>query len=526
MGAVRADAPPVAGPGALGARGDRGLSALVLLAAALVGFGPLVWLLLYASRHGLVFAGAESPFAADQYQYMTWIREFGHGPLAANPLDVVPQNHVFLHPMFLVSGLLWRIGVSMPVAYLLWKPVALVVLFLGARAYIWRFVSDRADRFWALAIALLFAAPAAALADWASLGSGVVRADFAVVAAESMPAAQLWGYFPTALAIGLMALFLVRVERLDSRRDVALASVFGALAAWLHPWQGEVLLITLVAGVALDWRSLRGRLLRLAIPAAAVLAPLVYYLVLSRVDDSWHLAQTVNATTGRLPWWTIALGLAPLALPALAGVRWPVGLGERMLLILPMAAAAVYLLFSPSFPQHALEGLTLPLAVLAVRGVRRLPRRAAWAAALTALLVVPGTIYLVSWWHDTAAPNIQANWLVPGENDALRFLDHDPAPGAVLPVARLGALVPQATGRETWLGHYSWTRDYGARAKASEALFSGTLPPAAAVALARSSGATFLLRDCRHPAAALDRLRPAVLPVRQFGCAGVYRLTR
>ena len=35
--------------------------------------------------------------------------------------------HDYLHPMYLISGLLWRLGVSVQVAYLIWKPVAIAI---------------------------------------------------------------------------------------------------------------------------------------------------------------------------------------------------------------------------------------------------------------------------------------------------------------------------------------------------------------------------------------------------------------
>src|SRR5436305_690888 len=96
---------------------------------------PLAALIRHSSSHGLVFAGSDSPFPGDQFQYEAWIRQLGKGVLAANLLDTARLHHVFLHPMFLLSGLAWRAGLDINVAFLLWKPVAVIAVFLGFRAY-------------------------------------------------------------------------------------------------------------------------------------------------------------------------------------------------------------------------------------------------------------------------------------------------------------------------------------------------------------------------------------------------------
>ncbi|MGG7382776.1 hypothetical protein ACQ7B2_29880, partial [Escherichia coli] len=89
------------------------------------------------------------------------------------------------------------------------------------------------------------------------------------------PAAQLWGYLPAAISVGLMPLFLVGLERLDRRSALPAVCACGAIVSWLHPWQGQVLLVTVLGAIAL----LRGRgapLRRVAIACAATLAPLLY----------------------------------------------------------------------------------------------------------------------------------------------------------------------------------------------------------------------------------------------------------
>ena len=147
------------------------LSAAAFVGLALFSVVPLAKLLSHTLEHGLVFTGADGLFPADQFQYMSWIRQFGDHLLAANLLDLAPSSHVFLHPQFLLSGLAWRAGVGIQMAFLLWKPIAVMALFFGFRSYVARFLPGTGQRVAAFVAAMFFASPIAALVSWASIGS-------------------------------------------------------------------------------------------------------------------------------------------------------------------------------------------------------------------------------------------------------------------------------------------------------------------------------------------------------------------
>jgi hypothetical protein len=162
--------------------------------------------------------------------------------------------------------------------------------------------------------------------------------------------------------------------------------------------------------------------------------------------------------------------------------------------------------------------------VLAVLGLAPLRRSAAVAAVLAAVLAVPGAIYMADWMRDTVHAGGQVRYLEPGEQQALSYLRDRRVSGGVLSRLYMGSLVPVATDRQSWVGHPSWTRDFEGRARDVEALFAGALPPAAAEALVRSSGASFVFVDCERAATALPALRPLALDERRFGCAAVLRV--
>jgi hypothetical protein len=497
--------------------------------AALLGLScaVLAAMLVRVWTKGGVVTGSDGLLVIDQLQYLNWLRQAGDHVLVENLYDLEAGPRSFLHPGVAISGLLHAAGLGVAAAYLVWKPVAVGLLFAGALLYARRFLDRPGDRRLALAVGLFGASPVAALAGWTDAGHEV---DFDFLARELWVGNYLWGYLFTAIAVAMLPLGLLAYERGrdgGSRRALAWASTAGLVAAWLQPWQGATYALTLVAGEAVASRRPRRELLA---PLAATAAPLVYYLVLSQTDESWELAQRVNDIP-RWPWWVTAAGLAPLALPAALAYVRPSRLdfGRAALLAWPLVALAVYAQPAGTFPFHALQGLTLPLAVLAVLGVRsrlgerRMPALAPVAAAT--LLIVPGTVYLADEMRDAVSKGHQAHYLTTGERDALAYLDDGAPPGGVLAPDYIGTVVPAYTGRETWVGAGSWTPDFEARRAAANRLFAGALTPSEARALVLRSGARFLLSDC----AGRNDIEPVVRtftdPPRRFGCAAVYRVS-
>jgi hypothetical protein len=386
----------------------------------------------------------------------------------------------------------------------------------------------------ALAVALLLAffyiSPALALSDWLHQ-SPIMRFGTRVIGLEMFTGA----YDPgggTQLGIALMPFFLLAVERaLDPTRRApgrssawygGWAALTGMLVAWLHPWQGMTLLVIVLA-LAIWGRGQR-RYLGLALPALLTAAPLAYFFVLSHTKSSWMLASHAN-NYPHFGWW-LFVSLLPLviALPGYLGRAED--LQTRIVRIWPIAGFAVYLALDRTWFYHAFAGLSLPLAILAVRGWERLglPRlmSVVTAAAVVVVVTVPGLVWYARQLYSTQSQH----FFRPAEARALAFLNSSPRPGGVMaPVFPLGQAVPPFTGRQTYVGNYYWTPDYTTRATETEALFDGKLPRAQAAQLVRSSQARFLASDCKP---SRHDLRPVlgrlIVGVRGFGCATVYEV--
>ncbi len=513
---------------------------------------PLVLLLVHAGQLHARFTGADGligadgVLGADQLQYLAWARDAGaHGGLASDLFSFSQGGHVYLQPMFAISGALYRLGLSLPLAYLLWKAVAIVAMGLAAVAWARRFFADElAARASAVTISLFLCTPLAALYSWTQWASSSFRFSLYLLGDELLAADKLWGYTASAIGLALVPVALLATERAlepghesavtpngrrgprpaRGRRPVAVrplivAALAALVASWLHPWQGITLGLIYV-GLAVV-RRLRGWA-ALAVPAIGAGLPLLYYDLLSHHDAAWRLAGQ-HEVIARLPAIVLLAGFAPLALIAACGVRRPDGELIEQALLLWVGACFVTYFANDAFAPHALQGLSLPFAVLAVRGWRRLRLPAALGAAAVALITIPGLAFNARKFVRTANSSKLVQYYLPqSDAQALDWVSRHGPPGGVLAPTPFAAVVPSQTGRAVWVGHGYWSRDYPTQARQADRLFGGHLPAAASRAFVASTGAAILVSDCRHPADLSHKLGAAVRAVHRLGCARVY----
>lgn len=506
--------------------------ALVLLALA---FGPLVGLLIRVRTTGGVVTGGDGFLVADPLQYLTWLREASGSIAVENLYDLRGGPHSFVHPGVVAAGLLHLAGLGLVASYAAFKPVAVLSLVAGAAAICRRFLARASDQALALVLALFFASPVAALVGWAAIGGQGTKYRFDFVSGELWSGTYLWGYVFTGIAVGLMPLALLAYERGraggGSRRWLAASAAAGLLSAWLQPWQGITLVLILAGAELVSVRRghrVRDAVADLAGPVVAVALPLTYYLALSKLDESWTLAGQINDFP-RWPWYVTVLGLAPLGLPALLAYRLPApDWGAIALRVWPLAGLVVFYQPLGTFPFHAFQGLTIPLAVMAVMALRAWlgERRLSPALAIAAVVVLcaAGTAYRANELREAVVLERQPFVLDAGERAALRYMEAAGPEGGVLTPVYSGIVVPAYTGRETWIGAGSWTPDFERRRLLTERLFSGRMPAGQARAVVRASGARFLYVDCHDRGDIGPSVRAFADPPRRFGCASVYRV--
>lgn len=511
---------------------------LVELGCLVVFAGVSLALLVPLLTRGRPLSGSDGLFPADQLQYFAWIRDASEHGLIGNRYDLAPGGRAFFHPGFLLTGIVHRItGFGIPAVYIvLWKPLAVALLFGGALAYVRRLLPAGGQRHVSLVLALFAVMPTVAIVAWTGWGGNARQYTFDFISGEMWTGQYLWGYLFTAIAVGLMPLVLLAAERWregrGGRRTLVLAALGTFVVMYLQPWQGATL-CAIVLGVE-AWRFVRTRERPawglLWLPAAAAV-PTVYYLLLSVYDDAWKLAGESNAAGAQpewsWPWWAIVLTLLPLAAPAALAYRQAAPTWQDVAVrIWPFAAFAVYLQPGGTFPYHSLQGIALPLSVLAVQGVvsLRLSLRPAWVVGLLVVMTVPGFAHKL----EVAANNVHAGadpyFIFPDERRALAALEADPRAGGVLAPLYSGFLVPYTTGRETYVGALSWSPDFRSRRTKADALFEGRLTGERALGFVRSTRARFLYADCRKLADLTRLLGPELERVDRYGCATVYVL--
>jgi hypothetical protein len=485
-----------------------------------------------------VWTGTDGPFIGDQMQYLGWIEESAQHVLISNPFISRPTSGTFLHPGIAISGLLARFGLSASAAYLVWKPIAVVLLFVAVRAYVRRLCQGTAARRIALVIGLFYLSPLAELGHLFHWFQPVDAITVEAAGIEMWPGLYLWGYPFTALCIAALigALLFYERDRMSGTFRLR-APLMGLACAWLQPWQGATLLIIIVATEIVCLRRQTTMNTRLTtVTGLAVLAPLVYYTILSHVVPTWVLSGKVNLVV--YPWVPILLSVVPLALVTALACRYRApGFNDVAVRFWPPTAFAVYCVIAlahvGTFPSHSLQGLSVPFAVLLVIVGQHVPLRLnGWLrtgllAAAVALLVVPSAwreMNNVRTLGTPAGGAVEPVFLTASEQQAFAYLKRDSAPGAVLAPVELGAAVPAETGRQTWVGIFSWTPDYQRRVTEASNLFAGQLPPAAARTLVQQSGARFLLSDCQPRPNLLPVLGDLVVSHKTFGCITVYGL--
>lgn len=486
--------------------------------------------------HGLVWTGTDGVYLVDQMQYLAWIQEAAHHVLASNLFVLRSTPADYFQPAVVISGGLTAVGVAPWLALLLWKPVAVVAAFYGVRGYAHRSFQGIWARRAALTLGLFFGS------FTVIYGSGGVIGDL------FLPFLS-WGYTFGLLAVALTLFALFAYERARVRAtggDRAipwLPGLLGALAALLHPWQGELLILIIVGTELMLWRRDRRTTRRVALPLVTVVAtgaPLAYYAILGRADETWGLARVASKHSFSLV--TILIALLPLLLPALLAVRVrPRSFLATVTRIWPLAALVIFLLSGTDVsatPLHAFDGITIPLSVLAIEGLQqagfsRLPsrlrgfpaRRAVILAGL-AVATIPATVYELRSAQQLVAPQPgNSNFITVDEQRALQYLARDPEPGGVLTRFYLGSVVPAQTGRHTYVGDCLWSEpNCTGRAQLVQLIFDGSLPANTTRSFVSQIGARFLLADCATQPDMAAVLAPLTKSVHRFGCAAVYEL--
>jgi hypothetical protein len=496
-----------------------------------------------------VYLGAAGATAQDSMQYLAWATDAGHHGLIANLYGFNNGGHVFFHPIWLVTGLLHIDGgVSYVLLLGLWQAVALILLVIVLRRYAQLVLgNDGRAREIALTLALFLVSPFFLFVINLHLkinGQWTLR-----LTGESYAVQWISGYFPIALTVTAMIGYLIALERLMGtpdrptlraellQRSGFAAAALGATAAFLHPWQGTELAV-LTVGVAIWGRLLSRRYVRLLLPLAGIALPLLYYLLLPKIDAGWA---TTSRGSGPQPPGIPLLGwlttFGPVVLASIPGWRTRATSDRQRLLRLWPIAVLITFVAVPTGKFHAFAGVSVPLALLAVQGWRRVleerrrlggrsPRVMRFLVSVGVVVLMFGAAPATKWLLIKRRLDVRAvAELDRPDADALDYLARQPR-GGVLSTPKVGIWVPALTDDSTYVGHLVWSPQWAQRRNYVSRLFDypgkRPLSPTAALALVEQPGARYVLEPCEAPENLWPLLKPRGYSRHVFSCATVY----
>ncbi|HXA42256.1 MAG TPA: hypothetical protein VNV65_04985 [Candidatus Solibacter sp.] len=342
-----------------------------------------------------------------------------------------------------------------------------------------------------------------------------------------------------AWAAALMAASLIQlmvIARPDERgfrlRPVVLAAGSMLLLTVIHPQMLFVLgplallYLVLVRAPASAWAAT-------AVSFAVCLPLLVYYLSILSGDvvvvewsKQWkHQAPDFVSLV-------FSLGL-PLALAIYAVGSKRISAGPQLTLMAAWLVLVLALLYIPNpvnIQRRLIDGLYLPVAMLAASGITmlkgRMKPRAGRRMLFTAVSVSSiSSLLVLAIAFRFGAVREPIIYIDRAEVDAVNWLgDHrgsGPPPG-VMSDPLTGLYIPEMAGDRVFVGHYSETIDYLARSAQERAAVRTGDPGLGAFMVASDTG--YLFVGPRERAAGVGPLGPELLRVYDAGGVQIYRL--
>ncbi|RYG70615.1 hypothetical protein EON80_07465 [bacterium] len=280
---------------------------------------------------------------------------------------------------------------------------------------------------------------------------------------EAFFALSAFAYPLNIASFGLLALIFRKVIE---KQDAPIAFVAALLLSNIHTYDALPLILTLV--IWLGWKRSGAATVGAAIVGALI--PIGYQFLVFRGSEEFR----IKALTLTLPpdILSLLLSFAPLLILAAFGYKkWRELPATALLLI--WTIATFVLVYAPvfSFARKMLEGVQIPLVLLAGVGLSELlskiaaaPARKTAAAGVLGVLALSPLYYLGWIWNNTVENNASriGVFMPPlalsrGDADALKAISAQPDQGVVLCFPYVGSYVPRSTGKFTYAGHWAET---------------------------------------------------------------------
>lgn len=442
----------------------------------------------------------------DGYSYLAAMRQGLDGGWEYRIL-FTPEEHpgAYLHTFYLSLGKLSSLlGLSLIQAYHLARLTCGLLLLVTAYVFLSHFLPRGGPRL----VAYLLTSLSSGL-GWLVLLSGSTTLqglspiDFWLMDAYTF--FILFTFPHSAMAVTLLLLFLMlALNHLEtySLRALLLAGVVLVPVCVIHPF--TILLVDGILGVywillSLNRSRFLGREAAAIVMWAFVPVPLLlYYLQVfasNPVLQNWAAQNLLPSP----PIGHLLVGYGIVVLLAVAGAAHLVQRrNERALLLVAWAVAALVLLYMPfSLQRRMVEGLHIPLCVLATVGLfayvlpsamrfRWIRRYADWrryeSATVRRLLLftvvvatIPSNLYLVAAYSGSALSADPQLFFREDEVVAIDWMrDGTDRSDAVLASYEIGRYIPARAGNTVFMGHFHETVDVDRKKQLAESFFRRT----------------------------------------------------
>ncbi len=482
--------------------------ALVVLGLAVVVMAlttlPYLWAL-HMAEPGEYFAGFLWG-VDDGNVYLSWIRQAGAGQwLLDNQYTTAPQDPHFFNVFLIFLGKICAVtGLAPLIVFHLARLLGGVFLLYAFFLLVAELTDEWRIRFGAVVIAALASglgwivylqarASGLRFGTW----SGLRPVDVAFgwqVQPEAVTFLSLLLNPLFVVSMGLLCLVFRYGLRAAQEAGLRSAVVCGLLLLVLgnvHSYDVFIAYLALLAWFmisaargTLSWRTAAGRYALIALLGVA--SPLWAYYA-SHADPA-YLAKVGTPTRSALPW-DYLLGYGLVLVMAVGGALWVIhhlrsGSNEgpsrwRRAMLFPLVWVVVGfgLIYLPvSFQRKLIEGLHLPLCILAAAGLvalhDRLRERVSFSVVLVVFVVltVPSNVVFVFDCLDHLAVNnvdmlsylMPPGYLTREERTALAWLDAEASPGVVvLSSSLIGNHIPAHTACRVVAGHWAETLRFG-----------------------------------------------------------------
>lgn len=468
-----------------------GLWAVVLV---IVSFTPHIVGFLNEPE-GQLYMMTGYPIYQDSNTYFTWIRQAAEGNFLFE-IKYTHESHIqaMFHPVFLVMGLLVRIGLPLLFVWFFFQALSVILLTFVLYIFFSKFLTRTRLRRYALVLVSFaggFGFLIFFLKSWPPMSWRPVDVE---LPEATIGRSIMWPYiFAFSIALLLLS-FLLLMRYLDTRKKkyLLIAALLGFVLNIIHPYDMVTLVFVSTVYVFIRYRFKLWK--EMVLFLMIVILPTLYHFWLL-LDPVFKAHSGFNMRSPMPLAYLIGLGvLLPLMIVGMISIlkRRKFKENPHWFLLGVWVLSMPGLLYAPiDFQRRLVEGVIVPVVLFAIVGMVELWQRidphlprwggsrwiVRWGVLLSAFIIITITpianlLYDVKWIRDGGFPYYLSDDVIEGMNWLEQNTSRD---DVVLSTWGTGNFIPRLSGNTVYLGHGAQTINAYQKHLQAESFFSGTM---------------------------------------------------